>query len=92
MFRVVYLNKSQPRPQPQKKKTKKAPAIDLTNRLLVNTQELMLLLGCGRPMAAKIGEEAGAKIMLGRKVVWNVTAVKKHLDRIVEVQRPVLLR
>lgn len=91
MFRVVYPNKSQSRPQPQSKK-KKAPTIDLNNRLLVNTHELMLMLGCGRPSAIEIGTEAGARMMLGRKLMWNLAAVRKYLDNTAEAQRPVLLR
>lgn len=84
MFKVVYPNK----PQPKKKKT----AVNLDNRLLVNTSELMLALGCGRPSAIAIGTEAGAKVMLGRKVAWNLAAVRKYLDSTAEAQRPVLLR
>lgn len=95
MFRVVYFNKyeqkSRPKPRPRPKK-KKAPTIDLSSRLLVNTGELMLLLGCGRPMATEIGEQAGAKIMLGRKIMWNPSAVKMYLDSIAKAQRPILLR
>lgn len=91
MFRVVYANAPEPRPRPRPKK-KKAPAIDLRSRLLVNTRELQSLLGCGRPMATELGAQAGAKVMLGRKVMWNVAAMQKHLDGIAEAQRPVLLR
>lgn len=86
MFKVVYPYK--PQPQPRKKKA----AVDLNNRLLVNTHELMAALGCGRPSAIEIGTEAGAKVMLGRKVMWNLAAVRKHLDSTAEAQRPVLLR
>lgn len=86
MFKVVYPYKTQP--QPRKKKT----AVDLNNRLLVNTHELMLVLGCGRPSAIEVGTEAGAKVVLGRKLMWNLAAVRKYLDSTAEAQRPVLLR
>lgn len=86
MFKVVYPYK--PQPQPRKKKT----AVDLNNRLLVNTHELMTTLGCGRPSAIEVGTKAGAKVMLGRKVMWSLTAVRKYLDSTTEAQRPVLLR
>lgn len=86
MFKVVYPYKTQP--QSRKKKT----AVDLYNRLLVNTHELMLVLGCGRPSAIEVGTEAGAKVMLGRKLMWNLAAVRKYLDSTAEAQRPVLLR
>ena len=86
MFKVVYPYKTQP--QPRKKKT----AVDLNNRLLVNTHELMLVLGCGRPSAIEVGTKAGARVMLGRKVAWNLAAVRRYLDSTAEAQRPVLLR
>lgn len=95
MFRVVYSNKyeqkSRPKPQPRPKK-KKAPTIDLSSRLLVNTRELQAMLGLGRPLATEIGEQAGAKIMLGRKIMWNPSAVRMYLDSIAKAQRPILLR
>jgi len=77
---------------PPKKKKENAPINELNQKLLVNTSDLMRLLSCGRPYAVKTGTEAGAKVMLGRKVMWNVAAVQKHLDRIAEAQRPALLR
>lgn len=86
MFKVVYPYK--PQPQPRRKKT----TVDLSNRLLVNTHELMVVLGCGRPSAIEVGTKAGAKVMLGRKVMWNLAAVRKHLDSTAEAQLPVLLR
>lgn len=86
MFKVVYPYKTQP--QPRKKKT----AVDLNNRLLVNTHELMLVLGGGRPSAIEVGTRAGARVMLGRKVAWNLAAVRRYLDSTAEAQRPVLLR
>lgn len=86
MFKVVYPYKTQP--QPRKKKT----AVDLNNRLLVNTHELMLVLGCGRPSAIEVGTEARAKVMLGRKLMWNLAAIRKYLDSTAEAQRPVFLR
>jgi len=52
----------------------------------------MLALGCGRPSAVDFGIEAGAKVMLGRKVMWNLAAVRKYMDSIAEAQRLALLR
>ena len=75
------------------KKEKESVSInELNQRLLVNTSDLMRLLSCGRPKAIEVGNEAGARIMLGRKVMWNVTAVREYLDSITDNQRPALLR
>lgn len=78
--------------RPKKPKKETAPITDLNGKLLVNTCELMTLLGCGRPSAIEVGTKAGAKVMLGRKVMWSLTAVRKYLDSTTEAQRPVLLR
>lgn len=49
--------------------------------LTVSTQGLMDMLSCGRPTAIRIGEAAGAKLIIGeRKILWNVNAVRKYLD------------
>ncbi len=77
---------------PPKEKKENTPINELNQKLLVNTSDLMRLLSCGRPMAVEIATEAGAKVMLGRKVMWNVAAVRKHLDNIADDQRPALLR
>lgn len=77
---------------PAKKKNETVSISELNQKLLVNTPDLMRLLSCGRPMAVKIATEAGAKVPMGRKIMWNVAAVRKHLDSIANDQRPVLLR
>jgi len=49
--------------------------------LAVSTQGLMDMLSCGKPTAIRIGEAAGAKLIVGeRKILWNVNAVRKYLD------------
>ena len=78
-------------PSPKAKKTP-TPIADLGQQMLVNTADLQRLLGVGRPAAVKIATEAGAKIPMGRKIMWSVAAVQKHIDSIADDQRPVLLR
>ena len=75
-----------------KKKKESASVNELNQRLLVNTSDLMRLLSCGRPKAIEVGTKAGAKVMLGRKVMWSVAAVQEYLDSITDNQRPALLR
>lgn len=36
-------------------------------------------LSCGRATARKIGEQAGAKIVIGRRVLYSIEKVKKYL-------------
>lgn len=53
-------------------------------KLLVNTKDLMQMLSCGKPSAIKIGEDAHAKVCIGRKILWNVECVKKYINSIAE--------
>ena len=51
-------------------------------RIAVNTKELQAMLGCGRKTAVDIGEQAGAKIQIGRRVLWNPIVVKEYIAQI----------
>ena len=61
------------------RKTNK-PEIDLSCRILVSTDELKGLLSCGRYTATKIGTEAGARVQMGRRILWNRDRVQKYLE------------
>ena len=54
------------------------------NNLAVNTPTLMKMLNCGRPTAIKVGTQAGAKIVIGRKILWNPRIIRQYLDNIAE--------
>lgn len=54
------------------------------NILLVDTPRLMQLCSTGRPKAVEIGTEAGARVQMGRSVLWNVKKVQEYIDRISE--------
>jgi hypothetical protein len=56
----------------------------IDNILAVNTAVLMKMLNCGKPTAIKIGTEAGAKIVIGRKILWNPRIIRRYLDDISE--------
>lgn len=56
--------------------------IQLSERLTVNTETLAESFDCGRATAVKIGEAAGAKIQIGRRVLWNVKKIQAYLDSI----------
>jgi len=52
--------------------------------ITVNTKGLMELLGCGKPSALKIGNDAKAKIVIGRRILWSVEAIKRYVSSIAE--------
>ncbi|MDD6464350.1 MAG: hypothetical protein PUF75_00225 [Coprococcus sp.] len=50
------------------------------NRLTVDIDGLMAMLSCGAVTARKIADCAEAKIVIGRRVLYNVDKIKKYLD------------
>lgn len=56
--------------------------IQLSDRLTANTETLAECLDCGRSTAVKIGTAAGAKIQMGKRILWNVRKVQRYLDSI----------
>ena len=52
--------------------------------ITVNIERLAAMLSCGRATARKIGEQAGAKIVIGRRVLYSVEKVKKYLSSLEE--------
>lgn len=63
-------------------RTDNSTSID--NSLAVSTPTLMKMLNCGKPTAIRIGTEAGAKIIIGRKILWNPRIIRRYLDDISE--------
>lgn len=63
-------------------RTDNSTSID--NSLAVSTSVLMKMLNCGKPTAIRIGTEAGAKIVIGRKILWNPRIIRRYLDDISE--------
>lgn len=52
--------------------------------LTVDIEGLSALLSCGHATARKIGEQAEAKIVIGRRVLYSVDRVRKYLDCLAE--------
>ncbi len=50
--------------------------------LAVDIEKLSAMLSCGQASARKIGEEAGARIVIGRRVLYSVSKVSRYLDAI----------
>lgn len=64
----------------RKTKTTQASMDDLT----VDTEGLQCLINAGRKTAVDIGMAAGARITIGRRVLWNVSKIRKYLDDMAE--------
>lgn len=52
----------------------------LSEKIALDTTDLMQVLSCGRSTAVKIGEAAGAKIQIGKRVLWNSNKIQKYLE------------
>lgn len=50
------------------------------NKIAVNTEGLQAMLGCGKTTALIIGEEAHARIKVGRRVLWSVEKIQNYLN------------
>lgn len=48
----------------------------------VDIEHLAAMLGCGRATARQIGEDAGAKIVIGKRVLFSVSKVEKYIESI----------
>ena len=50
--------------------------------LAVDIEGLAAMLSCGQMTARKIGEDAGARIIIGRRVLYSVQKIEKYLEAI----------
>lgn len=53
---------------------------ETTQPITVDIETLSAMLSCGYATARKIGEQAGAKIVIGRRVLYSVEKVKNYLS------------
>ena len=61
---------------------RKAQIKKIDNPLTVDTEGLKSLLNCGRNSAVEIGKQAGAEIRVGKRLLWNVSKVKRYINAI----------
>lgn len=54
------------------------------NVIAVDIEKLSAILSCGQATARKIGEQAGARIFIGRRILYSVDKIQKYLDVIAE--------
>lgn len=57
---------------------------ETTKAITVDIDGLAAMLSCGQATARKIGEDAGARIIVGRRVLYSVSKVEKYLEAIAE--------
>lgn len=53
---------------------------------LMDTEELRAYTNLGRNNAMKLGEEIGAKVQIGRRVLWDKRKVDEYFDSLTGVQ------
>ena len=58
--------------------------LNFENNLTVSADGLAQMLDCGRATAVKVGVEAGARVQIGRRVLYSVDAVRRYLNEIRE--------
>ena len=52
--------------------------------ITVDIEKLSAMLSCGRATARKIGEQAEAKICIGRRALYSVDRVRKYISDVSE--------
>lgn len=63
---------------------KKTRKLSEAEPYLVDALGLQNFCGCGRYTALNIGKAAGARIKVGRRVLYNTEQVKDYLNRLTE--------
>lgn len=53
---------------------------------LMDTEELRAYTNLGRNNAMKLGEEIGAKVQIGRRVLWDRKKVDEYFNSLTGVQ------
>ena len=57
----------------------KTKAREAEKQITVDIEKLAAMLSCGHATARKIGEDAGARIELGRRVLYSVKKVEQYI-------------
>jgi len=63
------------------RKTANRPA---EQKLAVDINELAAMLSCGTASARKIARDAGARITVGRRVLYSVQRINEYLNAMAE--------
>lgn len=62
----------------------KTKTMENTKKVTVNAENLASMLDCGRVTAVKIGTDAGARIQIGKRVLFKLDKVEKYLESLAE--------
>ena len=57
---------------------------DTNQQIAVDIERLSAMLSCGRATARKVGEQAEARICIGRRVLYSVDKVRLYLCNLSE--------
>ncbi len=57
----------------------KTTSADSDIMITVDIDKLAAMLSCGKATARKIGEDAGAKLVFGRRVLYSVDKVREYI-------------
>ena len=60
-------------------KTTKKNLLNAEEKITVNSDTLAELLDCGKATAVQIGKDSGARIQVGRRVLYSVPKVQAYL-------------
>lgn len=52
--------------------------------IAVDIEKLCAMLSCGQATARKIGKEAQARVVIGRRVLYSVEKIRLYLERSTE--------
>lgn len=52
---------------------------------LMDTEELRVYTNLGRNNAMKLGEEIGAKVKIGKRVLWDKKKIDQYFDELTAV-------
>lgn len=66
--------------QKGKKQMRKRTNVDAVQPIAVDVKTLAALLGVGRNSALKVGADAGARIQIGSRVVYNMEKINAYLE------------
>ena len=66
-------------------RSRKKAVVNSTSRLM-DTEELREYTKLGRNSAMQLGEEVGAKVKIGRRVLWDKAKMDQYFDRLTGVK------
>ena len=60
--------------------------LEVGNARLMDTEELRSYTSLGRNSAMKLGEEIGAKVKIGRRVLWDRRKIDEYFNSLTGVK------